>query len=724
MSIMNSSMLDIQQLTTTRQEPDNMTFTSIKVLVIVLVSLISLASGNTFAQNVTLQDIHHSTLEDDSVQIVLTLSGQAPEPGIFTIDNPARLAIDLPNTSMGLTKKSHPIDSSIARSIRAVEASGRTRVVLSLNQMVPYDVIVDGNLIYINIGGANTVATTMEDTSPAEQRSGTISSTAPGKTISNIDFRRSDTNGGKITISLSDPSTIIDLQERAGKLVIDFIGAHVPEKMERRLDVRDFATPVTAIDTYRREGNAHMVITAQGQYEHIAYQTGNTYTIDISPPKVAEGGVADIEPEYTGERLSLNFQNIDVRAVLQLLADFTSLNVIVSDSVQGNLTLRLKNVPWDHALDIILKTKGLAMRETGNVILIAPSEEVAAREKLELEANKQIEELAPLHTEYFEISYAKASEIASLLKAEANSLLSARGNVSIDDRTNTLMVLDTMEKIGDIRKLVKKLDIPIRQVLIESRIVIANDDYTRDLGVTLGHSYAPTAYDPNLTLTTSGTASGSEALMQNISGANSSLWTAGSNDLNVNLPIGSPAGQIAFSILSGGEYLVDLELSALQQEGQGEVISNPRVVTSNQNTAIIEQGVEIPYSTIEDGTSKIEFKKATLSLEVTPQITPDDSVIMDLTISKDSQGLDTAAGPSINTRSITTQVLVNNGDTVVLGGIYEQTKLETITKVPLLGDIPILGYLFRSKQKQDDKAELLIFVTPKILKEGLQGSFE
>ncbi len=720
MSINNTSTLNFQQRTATMLEPNHMKFTPFKALVI---AFILLGGNNLFAQDIILQDINYSNLDDNNIQIVLTLSGKAPKPGIFTIDNPARLAIDLPNTAMGLNKKSQQIDSSIARSIRAVEAGGRTRVVLNLNHMAPYDVVTDGNLIYINIGMDNAVSPTVVSTSPTEAQSELSGRTFSGKSISNINFHRSDSGGGKITVSLSDPSTIIDLQERAGKLVINFIGAHVPEKMERRLNVKDFATPVTAIDTYSREGNAHMVITAQGSYEHIAYQTGNTYTIDITPPKQTKGGTVDKKPEYTGERLSLNFQDIDVRAILQLLADFTSLNVIVSDSVQGNLTLRLKNVPWDHALDIILKTKGLAMRETGNVILIAPSAEIAAREKLELESQKQLEELAPLYTQYFEISYAKAAEIAALLKAEANSLLSSRGNVSIDDRTNTLMVLDTQDKIEDIQKLVDKLDIPIRQVLIESRIVIANDDYTRNLGVTLGHSYAPSAYDPDTTVTSSGLASGSEALMQNISAANSRLWTAGSNDLNVNLPIGSPAGQIALSVLSG-DFLVDLELAALQQEGQGEVVSNPRVVTSNQNTATIEQGVEIPYSTISDGTSKIEFKKATLSLEVTPQITPDESVIMDLTISKDSRGLDTQAGPSINTRSITTQVLVSNGDTVVLGGIYEQTKSETVRKVPFLGDIPILGYLFRSKHKTDDKAELLIFVTPKILKDGLQSSFE
>ncbi|MCK5640218.1 MAG: AMIN domain-containing protein, partial [Gammaproteobacteria bacterium] len=482
MSINNTSTLNFQQRTATMLEPNHMKFTPFKALVI---AFILLGGNNLFAQDIILQDINYSNLDDNNIQIVLTLSGKAPKPGIFTIDNPARLAIDLPNTAMGLNKKSQQIDSSIARSIRAVEAGGRTRVVLNLNHMAPYDVVTDGNLIYINIGMDNAVSPTVVSTSPTEAQSELSGRTFSGKSISNINFHRSDSGGGKITVSLSDPSTIIDLQERAGKLVINFIGAHVPEKMERRLNVKDFATPVTAIDTYSREGNAHMVITAQGSYEHIAYQTGNTYTIDITPPKQTKGGTVDKKPEYTGERLSLNFQDIDVRAILQLLADFTSLNVIVSDSVQGNLTLRLKNVPWDHALDIILKTKGLAMRETGNVILIAPSAEIAAREKLELESQKQLEELAPLYTQYFEISYAKAAEIAALLKAEANSLLSSRGNVSIDDRTNTLMVLDTQDKIEDIQKLVDKLDIPIRQVLIESRIVIANDDYTRNLGVTL-----------------------------------------------------------------------------------------------------------------------------------------------------------------------------------------------------------------------------------------------
>ncbi|HEY9148914.1 MAG TPA: type IV pilus secretin PilQ family protein, partial [Gammaproteobacteria bacterium] len=425
---------------------------------------------------------------------------------------------------------------------------------------------------------------------------------------------------------------------------------------------------------------------------------------------------------YSGEKLSLNFQSIEVRAVLQLIADFTGLNIVASDSVSGTITLRLKNVPWDQALDIILNARGLGMRKTGNVVLVAPNSELAAREKEELEAKQQMVELAPLRTEFYNVNYAKAADIAALLKAEENSILSERGNVTIDNRTNTLMVLDTAEKHAEVAKLIDKLDIPIKQVMIESRIVIASDDFSKEIGVRTGVS-ARDSYsdikDDTGTIATTGTSFGADTMIQNPPG----VYPAPTSRYNVNLPAAN-APSIALGIL-GHNYLVDLELSALQTEGRGEVISNPRVVTSNQTEAVIEQGVEIPYQEASSsGATSVSFKKAVLSLAVTPQITPDDRVHMDLKVNKDSVGGIFSGVPSIDTRSVTTQVLVNNGDTVVLGGIYETESNVGESKVPLLGDIPLLGFLFRSKNSTESKAELLVFVTPKILKEGLTAAVE
>jgi len=470
-----------------------------------------------------------------------------------------------------------------------------------------------------------------------------------------------------------------------------------------------------------------MVISSSGNYEHLAYQTTDNYTIEVRP--VSQEKAEELKKDefgYSGEKLSLNFQNIEVRAVLQLIADFTGLNIVASDTVQGNITLRLKNVPWDQALDIILKTRGLGMRKSGNVVLIAPNDELAAREQKELKAQQQMVELAPLQTQFYQINYAKAADIATLLKAENNSILSKRGNVTLDERTNTLMVLETADKHEEIARLIERLDIPVRQVVIESRIVIANDDFSRNLGVRTGVTNVGTNGSSGI-IGTTGTLEGTDTMVNSAIANNASTGTplpvtlpAANNRYNVNLPATGNPATLALAIL-GSDYLVDLELSALQTEGRGEVISNPRVVTSNQKEATIKQGVEIPYQEASSsGATSVSFKEAVLSLSVTPQITPDDRVVMDLAVNKDSVGQVVGGVPSINTRSVTTQVLVNNGDTVVLGGIYEQSSTQGEDKVPLLGDIPLLGYLFKSTTKIANKAELLIFVTPKILKEGLQ----
>ncbi|MFA5529495.1 MAG: type IV pilus secretin PilQ [Thiohalomonadaceae bacterium] len=680
------------------------------------------------AQTVTLQDVSYAVTGGDRAQLTLTFSGPAPKPMAFTLENPPRLALDLPGTGMGSLPKTQQLAGGIAHNLRAAQAGNRTRLVVGLDRVVPYDVRVQNNRVHVALGtgpaGARqAAASTPGDRAPA-------AAVDEAKRITNIDFHRAEKGTGRVVITLSSPAVTADLQTRGKSLLLDFYDARLPEELVRRLDVTDFATPVRTIDSANREGHARLVITPEGDYEHLAFQVGNVYTVDVRPV-TPEEKAARLQEEYTGEKLSLNFQNIDVRAVLQLIGDFTGLNVVASDTVRGNLTLRLKNVPWDQALDIILKSKGLGMRRNGNVMLIAPSEELAAREKLELEAQQQLTDLAPLRTEFFDINYAKASEIAALLKAERNSLLSSRGNITIDERTNTLMILDTAEKLDEIRRVLTRLDVPVRQVLIESRVVIANDDFSKSLGTRFGATYVGRNGGRGL-VTSSGSAAGTNTTvssgLDNLAAGRDvfdpAVAVPGLGDrLNVNLPVPA-AGSIALAIL-GADYIVDLELSAMQSEGRGELISSPRVVTANQKKALIEQGVDIPYlEASSSGATSVSFKKAVLSLAVTPQITPDDRVIMDLEVNKDSVGQIFSGVPSVDTRAVQTQVLVENGDTVVLGGIYEQARNESVDKVPLLGDIPVLGALFRRTQKVDDKAELLIFVTPKILKEGLKADLQ
>jgi type IV pilus assembly protein PilQ len=672
----------------------------------------------------TLDDISYSTLPGNKVQVKLSLSGDAAEPISFTTDDPARIALTFSDTTSNLAKKSHSIGVGVARSVTAVEAGGRTRVVLNLVRLVPYDIqkLDNSFLITLDTGG-NSSGTQAASTARAA-----AATTADAHSINNIDFRRGNKGEGRVVVTLSDPKAIVDLREEGGKIIADFLNAKLPEELEQRLDVGDFATPVATIETYPRGNNVRMVIEPGiTEYEHLAYQADNVLTIDVR--QISKEKQAELKKKkfgYVGEKLSLNFQNIEVRSVLQLIADFTGLNLITSDTVQGNLTLRLKNVPWDQALDIILKTKGLSKRQTGTVILVAPTEEIAAREKLELESQRQIEELAPLRSEYIQVNYAKANDLAELLKSPENSLLSERGNVTIDERTNTLLVQDTADKLAQIRGLVEKLDIPVRQVLIESRIVVANDDFSKDLGVRFGVA--------NRRKETAGEADGhhNTAIAGNLNGTTDLLNfdpLFNTDGLNVNLPA-SPADAtaatfaLAIAKLPFGN-LLQLELSALQQEGRGEVISNPRVITANQKEAYIEQGTEIPYLTASSsGATTITFKKAVLSLKVTPQITPDDRVIMDLTVTQDTIGefvvLDRSSVPSIDTQEVTTQVLVDNGETVVLGGVYRREQRNESDRVPFFGDLPYVGFLFRQSTDIDEKQELLIFVTPKIIKDALQ----
>lgn len=665
------------------------------------------------AQAVTLDNITFSKLGADRVLIQLELSEPVSEPLSFAIDNPARLALDFAGVELNITKKTQNIGVGMARSVAAVEAAGRTRVVLNLVKLVPYELQVDGSNVFITLEGPGAMSAAAFQEGGVSDRDGNV--------IENVDFRRGERGEGRVLVTLSDPSVVVDTREDGQKVIIDFFASGISDELIRRLDVIDFATPVQLIDTFRQGNHVRMVVETSGNFDLIAYQSDNLFTVDVKPlSKSEEEQTKKKKFGYTGERLSLNFQNIEVRAVLQLIADFTGLNLVASDTVGGSLTLRLKNVPWDQALDIILRSKGLAKRQDGNVIMVAPSEEIAAREKLELEAQKQIDELEPLQTEFIQVNYAKATDLSTLVKAEENSMLSERGNVTVDERTNTLLVRDTASNLVSIRQLVATLDIPVRQVLIESRIVVADNSWMREVGVRWGYS-RNTGNFPN-----NPPPGGAQAIIGGKIpgdvdyGSGTSFTTDGNENLMVDLPVIDPTGSIAFAVGKVGSYLLQMELNALQLEGRGEVLSNPKVITSNQKEAIIEQGTEIPFQEASSsGATSTSFKKAVLSLRVTPQITPDDRIIMDLAVNQDTVGQEFSGIPSVDTRALNTQVLVDNGETVVLGGIYEQTKRKDVDSVPFFGELPYLGWLFRNTSEINDQVELLVFVTPRILKEAL-----
>lgn len=682
-----------------------------------------LLTSQVWAAN-QLQQIDAEAMPGDQVQLRLKLSDSAPQPLTFTVDNPARISLDLADTTIALPSRRIDVKRGVLDTVNVAEANGRTRVVLNLNNMVPYQTRVEGDTIVVTVG-SNVQAGNAPTTS--------VASSAPpaapkAATLNKIDFRRGTDGSGRIVVQLSNSRVSPDLKQEGGRIVVNFAKTSVADALLKRLDVVDFATPVNTIDTVRVSDGARIVISAGGDWEPVAYQSEDQYTIEVKPV-VKTAATALDKKEYKGERLTLNFQDIEARAVLQLLADTSGQNMVISDTVQGNVTLRLQNVPWDQALDIVMQTKGLDMRQDGNVILIGPAAEIAAREKELAAAKKDLSAVAPLRSEFLQVNYAKANDLAELIKGKGNSLMSERGSVTVDTRTNTLLLQDTAENLADIRRLVSTLDIPVRQVLIQARVVIVNDDFSRDLGVRLGATGVASNGSDGL-YAVSGTAEGTDTIvssgltnLQNTGSAFPVTTPAVDNRYMVNLPASSSAGSIALAIL-GSDYLVDLELSAAQAEGRGEVVSSPKVITANQKEATIEQGVEIPYQqSSSSGATTISFKKATLSLKVTPQITPDDRIILDLAVTKDSVGtvVVTSGGvnvPSIDTRQISTQVLVNDGQTVVLGGILETEKRDTETKVPLLGDIPVLGHLFKSTSKTNNKDELLVFVTPKILREG------
>ncbi|MEJ2127965.1 MAG: type IV pilus secretin PilQ [Woeseiaceae bacterium] len=709
----------------------------LKLTAVAQVALLLFAASAANAQDGNrLQDIQVQSLPGQRVELKLIMSGPAPEPLAFTIEDPARIALDLPGTTLGLTSRRRDVNMGPLDTVLTAEANGRTRVVLNLDSMVAYETRASGNTVTVTLGDG-------EDYSPGTTQFASnvvaqSSASASGRAITSVDFRRTRDGGGRVVVNLTDPSTPVDIRQEGGRVVAIFKDTDLPSELMRRLDVMDFATPVTTVDTLRTNLDTRIVISADGKYEQLAYQSDNEFTIEVNPAaaETEEGSTLFSETkEYEGQRLTLNFQDIETRAVLQLLAETSGRNIVVSDTVQGNVTLRLRNVPWDQALDIVMTTKGLDMRQNGNVIIVAPAEEIAARETADLEAKQAISELEPLYSEFLQVNYAKAGDLADLISGEsgANSLLSERGSIAVDDRTNTLLVQDTAERLQNIRRMVTTLDIPIKQVLIESRIVVVSDDFSRDLGIRLGvtalHESGTNSGGTFITGTGSGSDTMVNSAIENLGDpANGTIFPVQvpqlNNRYNVSVPIADAAGRFALAVLEN-DFLVDLELTALEAEGRGEIVSTPRVITANQKEARIEQGVEIPYQqSASSGATTIQFKKAVLSLTVTPQITPDNNIIMDLLVHKDNVGDIISTGglggtvPSIDTRAVQTQVLVADGQTVVLGGIYETERRETINKVPFLGDIPVLGNLFKSKQRVDNKAELLIFVTPRILEEG------
>lgn len=707
----------------TTLQPKQVLLISMSMLLMILLSLKPISA---FAVTNTVSEINYSALPGDQVQIRISMDNAAIEPGSFTIDSPARIAFDFPDTKINLPSRTQNIGIGAVRSINAVEAGGRSRVVINLSKLISYNTFVDGNDLVVTLGGS---AGTKPATITNNKKVTAAVKSSSNKNIKNIDFRRGENGEGRIILELSDPKSIVDLKTRGEKITVLIKDSTIPADLERRLDVIDFGTPVSTIDAINKSGDASLIIKAIGDFEQIAYQTDNLFTIDVKPLAILSAAEKQKnEFAFKGERLSLNFQNIEVRAVLQLIADFTDKNLITSDTVTGNVTLRLKNVPWDQALDIILRSKGLAMIEDGNVISIAPAKEVAARAKID----ETIDAQAPLISESIQINYAKASDLTALFKTKDNSLMSERGSVAVDERTNKLLIRDTARNIDTITALVHELDIPVKQVLIEARVVLATNDFSKELGVRFGVSNVKDTRDPTAGVNSSGK-------VQVIGGGHPETRSLTTNVLNretrvyeypglynVNLPannLAATAGKIglAFANLPMGT-LIDLELSAAQAEGKSETISSPRIITSNQEKALIETGTEIPYQEASSsGATTVSFKKAVLKLEVTPQITPDDRVIMELKVDKDNPDFaNVVLGvPPINTQSLETKVLVDNGETIVLGGVYEQTKSNQVNRVPFFADLPIIGALFRSTFEQNDKSELLIFVTPKILKEGL-----
>ena len=706
-----------------------------------LLASLLVAPFSAFAEPV-IEDITFSARPGGKFEVRLEFNEPPPaDVEAYTIEDPARIAMDFPGTKSGLDQKRFALPYGNATGVLVLEAGDRTRMVINLIKLVPYETIINGNELILQVGqdssGEYAKASTAEGILETEvTRVANVRSQ-----IEDLQFRRSEAGEGRLILKLSEPSVDVNVFSEGGKINLEFLETTVPESLLRRFDVTDFATPVNSVEVTTTERGTRLVLDAAGLFDYLAYQTGDDYILSVKPLTANEKQERLNEFNYVGDRISLNFQDIEVRAVLQLIADFTELNLVASDTVSGNITLRLQNVPWDQALELVLKTKGLDSRQIGNVLMVAPANEIAERERQEIESNKQIAELAPLQSEFIRIRYAKATSVVQLFEAgseEGGTLISDRGSVVVDERTNAIIVTDTAAKLAEIRDLVERVDVPIRQVMIEARIVIAQTSLDEELGIEWGGGYINTSSNGDIT-----SFSGSR---ESVVGINQSIINGETPSLSYP-QAGGIAGGGAQQQQGLGAALVDLglqnatsgfavgftsndlfltaELSALEAAGKGEVVSQPKVITGDKQQASIKSGTEIPYQEgAASGATTTQFKEAVLKLDVTPNITPDDRILLDLVINQDSLGDLVPSGtggliPTIDTTELTTQVLVGNGETVVLGGVFKNEEITQTSKVPILGDIPYLGNLFKSTANKRQKTETLIFITPRILSDAL-----
>ncbi|GAB6405162.1 type IV pilus secretin PilQ [Pseudomonas sp. MHK4] len=655
-------------------------------------------------QAANLKALDVAALPGDRVELKLVFDEPPPTPRGYTTESPARIALDLPGVVSQLASKTRDLGNGNARSATVVEAKDRARLIVNLNQLSPYDFRVEGNNLFVVIGQGDKSqaprAAAAAVPVPAPKRA-----VAPaGKAIRAVDFQRGTQGEGNVVIDLSDPSIAPDIQEREGKIILGFAKTRLPEPLRVRLDVKDFATPVQFVNASASGDKATITIEPGGAFDYSTYQTDNKLTVSIRPMTVDDLQKRNADRNaYTGEKLSLNFQDIDVRSVLQLIADFTNLNLVASDTVQGGITLRLQNVPWDQALDLVLKTKGLDKRKVGNVLLVAPADEIAARERQELESQKQIADLAPLRRELLQVNYAKAADIAKLFQSVTSAQAKAdeRGSITVDERTNNIIAYQTQDRLDELRRIVAQLDIPVRQVMIEARIVEANVDYDKSLGVRWGGSIQNRGN-------------------WNASGVGNGASDSGSTSTSspfVDLGVANNTSGIGIAFITDN-VLLDLELTAMEKTGNGEIVSQPKVVTSDKETAKILKGTEIPYQEASSsGATSVSFKEASLSLEVTPQITPDNRIIMEVKVTKDEPDYLNKVQdvPPIKKNEVNAKVLVNDGETIVIGGVFSNTQSKVVDKVPFLGDVPYLGRLFRRDVVSEKKSELLVFLTPRIM---------
>ena len=688
-----------------------------------------------FAQSNSIESVTTNQQGANLIVKVTLKNPVAKAPLGFSISNPARIALDFADTSNGTGKTAIEIGIGDLRNVNLVEATGRSRLVFNMSKPLNYATTIEGNTVIVTIDGSGGVATAVNSVGlPVVS----TSSAQIKQNLRDIDFRRGVAGEGRIVIDLPNNQVGVDVRQQGQQIIVDFLKVGLPEILRRRLDVADFGSPVQTVTTTQNGENVRMLIEPKGLWEHSAYQSDTQLVIEVKPIKEDPNKITQGTQGYRGERLSFNFQNIEVRALLQIIAEFSGLNIIASDTVTGSSTLRLKDVPWDQALDVLMQTKGLDMRKNGTVLWIAPKDELLTKEKLELEQKAQIADLEPLRTESFQLNYQKAEAFKLVFGVDggsgggggSNRMLSKRGSAVIEPRTNQLFVTDIPSKLEDVRKLIQKTDIASKQVLIEARIVEADDKFSRNLGAKLGFADLRKLNGGDAGYQVSGNQRA--AFSGNYLGLGEQTGQAKITEQSfipntqfINLPAqgigGLNPGSLAVSLFSAAaNRFLNLELSALEADGNGKIISSPRIVTADQLPAHIEQGTEIPYQIAStSGATAIQFKKATLSMDVTPQITPDGNVILSVDVHKDSRGEETRGGPVINTKQVKTMVLVENGGTVVLGGIYTQEERDDVTKIPFLGDIPLFGYLFKSKARSNNKTELLVFITPKILTDRL-----